>query len=555
MKKFLIAMFCAIFCLSLSGLVACDAGAGLTLVLEEKEQVVSSGEYKLDFPSLMDENGNVIMSYKISVLSVVKEDGTEFEANGRMVDFTAQGRYTVTYGIEDLPRVKNVEKVFVVIDETPPQVVSFDYPEAVVVGRTYLMPTVELSDSVGVNEEKTDVSIIDKYNKEIENNGRNFSVPSGGDYRFRIKTEDLNGVSKTYYYPFVAYEVCQQVTRKVGYFDEEAGQKQLVTGLKKGEKVENYSLSYTTNRAFDNEKGSTVITVNEWTADVCVRLVSPYIKDVSEYSRLVYRIYVETTDKPYSSVLAGVYTSYRDLSVNKWEEMAVSTKALKEGGSFIDGTTEECITAADITNLTIRLFRWSNPVYGGVEDKEGFPAGTKIYISAMEAVERDPSIIYEFNSDEGDHGAKAVNKATGKPVNSYGGSVENGSFAGLGEGADSVRFYLQNDAKTEDEYLVYLPLLDVKRYGSVTVTIKTNVCKKMGVAANECIEFADPSKLTIVFTYNEATDDMSVTFASGSEKITTTVTDSDVINGYSQFAIYAVGVAYTEIYIAPIRIS
>lgn len=543
----------ALCLLSLLCFLGCNKESNFKLVVNSTEEVISSGEYVLDFPYLVDNGGNIVISYKISVLSIIRDDGTQIQPDGKFVDFSVQGRYTVTYGVDGLSEVKPVKKVYTVVDETPPVITAFNYPESVVVGRKYEIPEIALYDDAGVNEQKTKIDIIDKYNNVVETSGRNFTVVKAGDYRFRIKVEDLNGVSRTYYYPFVSYEVSQPIDKKVGYFDEEFGQKQLVTGLQKGVPSESYSISYTTERAFGDEKGSTVITVNEQTTDVCLRLVSPYIQNISDYSRLVYRIYIETVDKPYTTALAGVYTNYKNVDINKWQEMFVSVKALKEGGVFINGLNGECIIADDITNLTLRLFRWSNPAFGGIEDKEGFPKGTKIYISAMVLTDADPSIIYEFNTDEGDHGAKAVNKDTGKPVNSYGGSVENGSFVGLGEGCDNVRFYLQNEDQSEDEYLVYLPLLNVKEYGSVIVTINTNNCKKMGISAEQSILFANPSNLTITMVYNEESDDMTVTFASGSQKMSVTVTDSDIINGESQFVIYAVGGSYTEIYIAPIR--
>jgi hypothetical protein len=149
----------------------------------------------------------------------------------------------------------------------------------------------------------------------------------------------------------------------------------------------------------------------------------------------------------------------------------------------------------------------------------------------------------------------AINKATGKPVNSYGGNAEHGSFAGLGKDADSVRFYLQNETQTEDEYLIYLPVLDFKKYGSITVNFTSNNCLRIGVSAEECINVANPSKITANFTYNENEDCVYVTFMSGGNSKTIKIVDQDVINGYAQFAVYAIGWSYTEIYLEPIRKS
>ena len=51
-----------------------------------------------------------MLSYEISVLSIVKENGETLIMNGNYADFTVQGEYTVTFGVKELTKVKPVER-------------------------------------------------------------------------------------------------------------------------------------------------------------------------------------------------------------------------------------------------------------------------------------------------------------------------------------------------------------------------------------------------------------------------------------------------------------
>ena len=555
MKRICLFVLGFVFCLSLALFGGCNKGSGLYLKLDSQTETISGGSFELTYPVLMDEAGNAVLSYEVSVISIVDEAGNNISANDGLVDFSKQGDYRVTYGVKDMPKVKTVEKVFKVVDSTPPEIRAFDYPEAVTAGRKYAFPELKLYDAAGVNEQKTKIEVIDKYNNTVQSDSKGFTVPKAGDYRFRIKTEDVNGVSKTYYYSFKAYKVENPAENKIAYLDEDFGQVQLATGREKGKNDERYTLSYTTERAYGSEKGSTVVTINENPTNVYLRLIAPHIKNVKEYSKLTFRVYVELPFEENKDVLGGAHANYVSIGVNRWVELNISTAALNENGSVLNGLTGERVVAEDITNLTVWFFRWSNPAFGGVEDKEGFPAGTKIYLSSIVAKEKDPSVIYEFTPDVGDHGAKAVNKKTGIPVNSYGGNSEHGSFVGLGKDGNSVRFYLQNADQSEDEYIISLPVIDFKKYGTVTVTFTSNNCKRMGISAEESINTSVPQSITVRFVYDEAEDCLNVTFTSGNNSKTVKIVDQDVISGYSQFEIYAVGAAYTEIYLEPIRIA
>jgi len=243
----------------------------------------------------------------------------------------------------------------------------------------------------------------------------------------------------------------------------------------------------------------------------------------------------------------------------------VTNNALGVGFSLENSVTEDAVsgkitlvyynqklTATITTNggKTVTSEITDSAVINGTYGVSFFVAGqayTDLKISPATAYyipAEDVTVFAEIvNFTDGGHGAKAINVSTGA-VTPYGdansGVVANGS---------KLKFYLQTDPQGQATYMITLPAINFNNCKTVYFTFETNNGLGVGFSEENAIS-ASPVKGEFVLTLTE--DGLVITVVANGQTITTTITDTDVINGNKGISFYAVGQAYTEIIISEI---
>jgi len=528
------------------------------IAVSTESEEIEMGTYQIEIPVVIDGDGNEAAGFKVIVSRVIDPDGDSATVSYGSFSARKVGTYTIYFAVEGNDAIPEAEFKVIVVDNNKPIITKFSYYDVLIAGTERPVPEFSITSigsGSGINHSKTALTIVDSEGAEVYDcSGKDtVLIQTAGEYKYRLYAETNSGASTAEEYPLIIVGTAgvEIETDKIMYFDKPFGVKQA-----KPYHDGRYTLSYSTDRKYGDESGSLLITAAQWTNAIMVRFAAPYIADVSDYEYLYCNVYVETTRSSAIRTNAQYYPKFKGINDNQWQTVRLSTDDLRSDGEIRDQVRGRPITKDNVSNLLLYFFSWS----ADKAEYEGFDEGTKIYVSAFRGIPKDPNAIMNFAIS--DQGARAVDNSTGLPVDSYGGNVANGSFAGQGPGQNEVRFYLQRRPIAMGNYTLYLPKIDYREYPSVTVTIRAQDTIVMGFGSGETEKTGfdgdtlqdDSLWMTIKFVYSAQNGNMTVEFKSGEKILNTTVTSAAVISGQEQYAIYAEGGNYTTIWILPITI-
>ena len=162
------------------------------------------------------------------------------------------------------------------------------------------------------------------------------------------------------------------VEDKIAYFDEAFGMEQVSLYWPAPNK-----LSLDTEIKYDNEKGSLKVEFLSVQADNYVILNTPFIKDVSGYDYLVFRVYNPTK---HTFSVGTTWAADTTISAEGWTEVKIPVNLFGESGTITDMNGAK-LSATDISAFPIRIF-------GAGE----FVAGEYFNISSMYGVKAEETV-------------------------------------------------------------------------------------------------------------------------------------------------------------------
>lgn len=149
------------------------------------------------------------------------------------------------------------------------------------------------------------------------------------------------------------------VEGKIGYFDEEYGAFQLDPVYSE--------ISYSTDRKYGEEAGSTKVVLTEGNQLIYGRLLNLVENDISSYDYLIYRVY---NDNDYSIQVWFDWQPRTNCASKQWTEVKVLV-------SGFPNDTNNQVMATDIKNMALKVAK--------SDDGVSVPEGMTFYLSAMTA--------------------------------------------------------------------------------------------------------------------------------------------------------------------------
>ncbi len=364
-------LLCAVFMV-----VACGKETvGLRINVPSETQQAELGSYDLPKYEVVDEDGLIMAGYMVTVKSVKGPDGEDVKVVYSKINVSKAGIYEITYtagdGIPDA--VLKVDFA----DRTAPTVEMDEdsLPKFYIDGFTYDLPVYSIVNGPDLSKCWIKVYYLENEQSErtevkVENS--RFKVEhNSGTYIIVIHAEDAIGNSQNYEYAIEAIGPSEIVDGKILYFDEQFGISQVKTLWN------NFKISYSTEKAYDNEAGSTKVVGNGGTDYIILdRLIE---SDVSNYTHLVIRIFNANDFEVYAG-----YCWFADLTLepNAWTELKIPVSDLDTQNVTHPSIGGVKISSENITNLSLRLFDDYNT--------NQLPSGATFYLSAMYAVTEEP---------------------------------------------------------------------------------------------------------------------------------------------------------------------
>ncbi len=350
---------------------ACSDGKeNLHINVPSERLTAELGSYDLPKYDVVNDENLIMAGYLVVVDSVTDPDGEDVPVSYGKINATKTGVYRVIYSAG--PKVPKATLEVDFADRTPPTVeITGGLPDFYIVGFTYNLPEYSITDGPDLNKCRIKVYYkaddgADRVEVAVENS--RFEVAyNTGSYIIVIHAEDAAGNSKDYEYEVEAVGPDAVVPGKVVYFDEPFGMSQVKT-LWNG-----FHLSYTTEKAYGEEAGSTKVVTDIDTDYIMLdRIIE---SDVSEYTHLVVRIYNDNDFPVYSG-----YCWFADLTLapHAWTELKIPVSDLDERNVSHPSVAGIVINSRNITNLSLRLF--------SSYDTNAIPKNSKFYFSAMYAV-------------------------------------------------------------------------------------------------------------------------------------------------------------------------
>ena len=336
------------------------------------------GAYDIPKYDVVDSDGLIMAGYLVEVESVVGPDGKEVPVSYGKINVSVPGIYVITYSASG-EGVKNASLKVDFGDRIPPTVNMDEdaLPKFYISGFTYSLPQYTISD--GPDMSKCWVKVYYKANSDSERvevaveNSRFEVEHNSGKYIIVIHVEDAAGNKKDNEYEVEATGPSEIVGGKILYSDEKFGVSQVKTLWN------NFQLSYSTEKAYDNEAGALKVTVPSTGGDYIIldRIIE---SDVSKYTHLVIRIYNDNDHEVYSG-----YCWFGDITLapNAWTELKIPVGDLDTKNVTHPAVAGIVINSENITNLSLRLF--------DDYEKNTVEGGSTFYLSAMYAVTEAPS--------------------------------------------------------------------------------------------------------------------------------------------------------------------
>lgn len=169
------------------------------------------------------------------------------------------------------------------------------------------------------------------------------------------------------------------VEDKIAYFDEAFGLEQVSLYWPAPNKI-----PLDTEIRYDDEKGSLKVEFLSVQADNYIILNTPFIKDVSAYEYLVFRVYNPTK---HTFSIGTTWAADTTIAPEGWTEVKIPVNLFGESGSITDMNGAK-LSATDISALPIRIF--------GAGD---FVSGECFYISSMYGVKAEEAVEENVASD------------------------------------------------------------------------------------------------------------------------------------------------------------